>query len=310
MNIFEYFRSALQGTPKGRAAYQDAMASQPTIRSGVEALHRASDDASGSDESPIFLLSAGWRSGSTLLQRFIMSDPNVMIWGEPYDECGIVQAMAEPMKAFRKGWPPQDYLYESGTRPEELTSAWVANLFPDMNTLRKGYCAFFETTFGDSASEAGAQRWGIKEVRWDASHAFFLQWIYPEAKFIFLYRDPLAAYRSYCRYGRDWYDTYPEKPVLTPWAFGKHWRRLMEDFSTHADALGAMMLSYEELSGASPELIERIERHLEVKLDPAVLQKKVGTSERGGEKPWVSRLESTILRKATKPVAASFGYSV
>lgn len=310
MNIIEYIRSALVGTPKGRAAYREALRSNPTIRSGLASLHSVCDESDDATESPIFLLSAGWRSGSTLLQRLIMSDPDVLVWGEPYDECGIIQAMAEPLKAFRPGWPPDDYLYKAGTRPQELTSAWVANLFPDMNVLRAGYRAFFDTTFGSPAREAGARRWGIKEVRLDASHALFLQWLYPNAKFILLYRNPLAAYRSYCRYGRDWYDVYPDKPVLTPWAFGRHWRRLMEDFTANAETLGAMMLSYEELIGASPELLRRMEDHLAVQLDPGILQKKVGTSERAGEKPWVSRLESIILRRAVGPVAWSLGYDV
>ena len=31
--------------------------------------------------SPLFILSAGWRSGSTLLQRLIISAKGVVIWG-------------------------------------------------------------------------------------------------------------------------------------------------------------------------------------------------------------------------------------
>src|SRR5258708_2685540 len=38
------------------------------------------------DECPIFLLATGWRSGSTLLQRIVSTDPNVLLWGEPLGE--------------------------------------------------------------------------------------------------------------------------------------------------------------------------------------------------------------------------------
>src|SRR5262245_32576620 len=34
--------------------------------------------------APIFLLSSGWRSGSTLVQRLINSDSSVLMWGEPF----------------------------------------------------------------------------------------------------------------------------------------------------------------------------------------------------------------------------------
>ncbi|MEO0535490.1 MAG: hypothetical protein AAF215_16660 [Cyanobacteria bacterium P01_A01_bin.123] len=36
-------------------------------------------------DSPIFVFSAGWRSGSTLLQRLVMSDKSVVIWGELFN---------------------------------------------------------------------------------------------------------------------------------------------------------------------------------------------------------------------------------
>src|SRR5215470_16856110 len=35
----------------------------------------------GESESPIFLLSIGWRSGSTLLQRDLVTDPRLLLWG-------------------------------------------------------------------------------------------------------------------------------------------------------------------------------------------------------------------------------------
>src|ERR1700759_2808533 len=34
-------------------------------------------------EAPIFLLSTGWRAGSTLLQRILVTDPSLLLWGEP-----------------------------------------------------------------------------------------------------------------------------------------------------------------------------------------------------------------------------------
>ena len=36
------------------------------------------------EKGPVFLFSAGWRSGSTLLQRLITHGGEVMMWGEPF----------------------------------------------------------------------------------------------------------------------------------------------------------------------------------------------------------------------------------
>jgi hypothetical protein len=47
----------------------------PASRQLLAALPGTVIEADG-DEAPIFLLSAGWRSGSTLLQRLLMSDKN------------------------------------------------------------------------------------------------------------------------------------------------------------------------------------------------------------------------------------------
>ena len=202
MNLFNYLKSAFSGTNAARELHRQSLALKPSITSGVSELgDLRKNDADSDGDSPIFLLSAGWRAGSTLLQRLIMSDPKVLLWGEPYDECGIIQAMSRTLKAFRSGWPPNDY-YFSGSKP--ASGDWVANFFPVPACLQRGHRAFFETTFAEPAKLTGAERWGIKEVRLNVEHARYLRWVYPNARFLFLFRNPLDAYRSYCRYGRNW----------------------------------------------------------------------------------------------------------
>lgn len=305
--MLQYLTTALKGTAKARAEHQLAMALNPGILAGVtqlEAICPASDN--DDHEEPIFLLSAGWRSGSTLLQRLIMSDSNVLIWGEPYDECGMIQALAQTTKAFRSGWPPPDYYYD-GTPPSKLSSNWIANLFPATQDLRKGYRALFDTMFADPARRAGATRWGIKEVRLGAEHAFFLRWLYPRARFVFLYRNPLDAYRSYNRYGRNWYNTFPNEPVFTPMAFGNHWRALTVGFLRDANKLNALVIRYEDLVGGHARL-EEIEQQLGISIDRTLLKTKVGSSERQGEQARISSLEKWLLRRAVAPTAQELGY--
>ena len=104
--MWKYLTTALLGPSNARAAHHKALLQEPSILQGVRHLQSlCSAEAKDDREEPIFLLSAGWRSGSTLLQRLMMSDSRVLIWGEPYDECGTIQALADSMKAFRAGCP-------------------------------------------------------------------------------------------------------------------------------------------------------------------------------------------------------------
>ena len=305
--MLQMLSDAFRGPAQARAAHRQALRQGPGILPGVQQLQTVCPaDGTDDPEAPIFLLSAGWRSGSTLLQRLIMSDSRVLIWGEPYDECGLIQALAESMKAFRPGWPPQEYFYD-GTPPNQLSGEWIANLFPSLEDWRKGQRVLFDTMFAAPAKRAGAARWGIKEVRLDAEHCAYLRWLYPNARFVFLYRNPLEAYRSYCRYGRSWYDTFPDSPVFTPTAFGTHWRKLMQGFLKDAKALDALVIRYEDLvAGLTP--LDELEAYLNITIDRTVLKAKVGTSERGGEKARVNALERWLLRRAVAPVAEALGY--
>jgi hypothetical protein len=305
--MLQYLTSALIGPAQARAAHRQALRQEPGILAGMAQLESICPaDEANDPEEPIFLLSAGWRSGSTLLQRLIMSDPRVLMWGEPYDECGMIQVLANTTQAFRPGWPPTDYYYD-GTPPDKLSGEWIANLFPSPEDLRKSHRAFFDTMFAAPAQRAGAERWGIKEVRLGAGHCAYLRWLYPRARFIFLYRNPLEAYRSYCRYGRSWYDTFPGKPVFTPTAFGRHWKSLMEGFLSEATKLNALLIRYEDLAAGSAQLKE-IEAYLNININRTVLKDKVGSSERDGENVKVNWLEKQLLKRAVSPLALKLGY--
>lgn len=305
--------AAFAGPAQARAAQRQAQARTKGLMTGLQTLAATTPPPSDDQESPIFLLSAGWRSGSTLLQRLIMSDRNVLIWGEPYDECGLIQHLAATSRAFRPGWPRADYYYD-GTPIGQLSGNWVANLFPAPQDWRDAHRALFQTLFAQPAHAAGAGRWGIKEVRLTAEHCHYLRWLYPNAKFLFLYRHPLDAYRSYCSFGRNWYDTYPDRPVFTPRAFGRHWRNLMDGFIAEADALGALLVRYEDLI-ADVTTVERVEAYLGIAIDHTILRKKVRNSGNVKDNPAekrpevkVSGLETWLLRRAVAPTAVKLGY--
>jgi hypothetical protein len=307
MAMLKYVETAFKGTPQARATHKEALQNNPDILTGIATLQALCPVNPDDDpEEPIFLLSAGWRSGSTLVQRLIMSAPNVFIWGEPYDECGIIQALADTTKAFRAGWPLQEYYYD-GSPPNQLSGNWIANLFPSPQELRHAHRAFFDTMFAEPAKRAGATRWGIKEVRLGIEHGIYLRWLYPKAKFLFLYRNPLDAYQSYRRYGRNWYNTWPDKPMFTSTSFGEHWRKLVMGFLKGQEDIDALVIRYEDLiEGRMP--ISNIEQHLGVEIDRSILGTKVGSSQRDGERARASHLEKWLLKRAVSPIAKVLGY--
>jgi len=95
--------------------------------------------------------------------------------------------------------------------------------------------------------------------------------------------------------------------MFTPTTFGKHWRKLVEGFIRDAEGLNALMVRYEDLvTGKMP--LETVEKHLNISIDHSLLKTKIGSSERGGEQAYVSKLEQWLLRRAVSPVANQLNY--
>lgn len=291
-----------------RAARTSGSTDTDAIASGVAHLQALCPGDDPEDrEEPIFLLSAGWRSGSTLVQRCIMSDSRVLMWGEPYQESGLVQSLTAATRAFRADWPKPKWFHRD-TRPSLLAADWVANLFPSPADWRLAQRALFDVAFARPASRSDATRWGIKEVRWTSDHARYLRWLYPRCRLVFLYRNPLHAYQSYLKRGGGWYDTYPGGPVFTPMSFGRHWKKLAESFLRDASHLDAMILRFEDIVGKRG-WVERLEHHLDIRIDRSMLDLKLDGAEQGAAPVVLGRAEQWLLRRSVSPLAKDLGYT-
>lgn len=95
-------RQRLSGTPRddvlenhNRRPLADAIQCLTTRWPGI--------GETATTDCPVFVLSAGWRSGSTLLQRMLM--PECFIWGEPYGHACLLQSLADPLRCMTNDWP-------------------------------------------------------------------------------------------------------------------------------------------------------------------------------------------------------------
>ncbi len=256
-----------------------------------------------SDASPIFILAAGWRSGSTLLQRLVCSSGEALIWGEPYGRMGMIPALTRSTMALREDWP------SAGSFPSErvlgsLSETWIANMYPEPEALKRSAFVQLEALLAEPARARGFQRWGLKEVRLQRMDANYLAWLYPKARFLFLVRNPWDAWAS-CK-GAEWMIRWPDQKVTSAAQYAAHWRRLTESFLGWPDERG-MLIRYEDLVKPSFDL-EQIREHCALSsVDASVRDQRI----RGMDKPPspLNQLEVEQIRARTGEWGEVCGYA-
>ena len=227
------------------------------------------------DSSPVFIFSAGWRSGSTLLQRLIISSQQIAIWGEPLGEAAVIPRLAATTAALYGGWP-KDSFFDTDPSFESLSSKWIANLTPPIPALMNSYRAFLDEWLAQPAYKRyQVNRWGLKEVRLTIHHARWLKWLYPNAKFLFICRSPFNSYSSWRghRWGGQWPNYYSWSPI----SFTRHWKLLTDGFIDGYKELGGRFIRFEDLVSGNFDL-DDLARYLEINgLDPTVLNHRVAS---------------------------------
>jgi len=190
------------------------------------------------EPAPVFLYACGWRAGSTLLQRLIVSSQQVLMWGEPYALCGLVQMLTGASRPLLKGYPESFYPEPSELTEaaqveirDKLTSSWIANVHPHPKRFKRALRALFDELYGAQAKAAGYPRFGVKEVRLGAPQAVFLKWLYPQSKAIFLVRDPRDCWRSAKAIAENKVWDLPFGPPVTDaQSYARLWREVADSF--------------------------------------------------------------------------------
>jgi hypothetical protein len=264
--------------------------------------------------APIFLVASVWRTGSTLTQRLLVSSKNLLMWGEPFANSSIIQNLQVTTKPFLDPQTQYAWRYFTPTRLEPvqrermmgaMDREWIANFYPDIAELKASYRAMLDHLFSGSAKKEGYQRFGGKFVRLNVEHVQFLQWIYPDARIVFLTRNPYDAWNSYN--GCNWTYSYPNLKVSKIVPFMKIWAKNTQDFLQHKTPNSAFF-RYEDII-QRPESREALRQHcLLPTIDESILQIRQTGMSSAQVRKGISGHDIKQIGKITGTLASSLGY--
>ncbi|HEX2618502.1 MAG TPA: sulfotransferase, partial [Phototrophicaceae bacterium] len=135
---------------------------------------------------PIFVLASGQRCGSTLLQRFLSTHQDILIWGEHDGVLNKIFAGFERLYEWHDlfGHHYDKYL-ETG-----VARNFIANMNPPADVITDTQIQLVTNYWQEPAAALGKHIWGFKEVLYDAHMAMHLQRLFPTARIVFLTRHP------------------------------------------------------------------------------------------------------------------------
>src|SRR5215469_12280491 len=133
-----------------------ALPSVEQLARSLAILHTHVDD--GGDrrkdmEAPVFLLSTGWRAGSTLLQRILVTDPHLVLWGEPLGEMALVSRLAEMVSNSINPLKLGVWENQADVTLSALATSWIANLYPSTGHFREALRGLFDQWLGKPARD-------------------------------------------------------------------------------------------------------------------------------------------------------------
>jgi len=258
---------------------------------------------------PIFIFSAGWRSGSTLLQRMITASGEALIWGEAG---GALDNFADALERYAQMLGPGGEHFKHGfggngaeqyqqlrLTGKDSVHKWVACLNPPLGTFLQSLRGCLEGSYGTPAAELGYMNWGVKEVQSGVDTARFVRRLYPEAKFVFLVRNPSDCLTSIKR--RSWMGHHGNADPVT--YYSNHWRRLAAEFRA-ADF--GYRIRYEDLLG-SPRIMDELVNYLGVSL-PADFAGKSRVDWQAEHDQPLSFLERRRMLKVVGGEMEKYGY--
>ncbi|MFI4936572.1 MAG: sulfotransferase [Caulobacterales bacterium] len=289
-----------------RAARERYSKIEASLRSLEEAARLAPDLP---PDDPIFLCAIGWRSGSTLLQRILMTDPRIFVWGEPLDHLGVLSRLTDLTSLIGPDWPPS-YYWLTHRPGVNRTADFVTNLSPDASDFRAGLRGLFDRWLAEPARRDGFARWGVKETRWSGEQARLLRWLYPSARFVVIARHPVACYASMKVLGLEargpgFWVRRPDRRLNGLKDYASYWNELALSWAEASEPLDATVIRYEDITAGRVDLAG-LGRRLDLALDPDLALGVVAGAT--PDKRPISAQETERVNALTAEGRRAFGY--
>jgi len=147
--------------------------------------------------NPVFIITTG-RSGSTLLQRYLNSSNNLIIWGE---HGGFIGEVSNSYYKFIELESVQRLL-EWGRRNANLLLEQSNTIDADIEWTNNFTLNDWKIAHRDllvrlfTIDIPTSMRWGFKEIRYGEKEIRLLKDLFPDAQFIFLVRNPIDTLAS------------------------------------------------------------------------------------------------------------------
>ena len=263
---------------------------------------------------PIFLVSSIWRTGSTLTQRLLASSKEVLMWGEPFASSSIIQNLHQTTRPFLDPFTKIAWNAFTPTRMPEQNrelirkspgTQWIANLYPDIAELKSSYRVMLDRLFFEPAQKEGYDRFGIKFVRLTVEHVEFLQWMYPDARIVFLTRNPYDCWNSYS--GCNWMYSYPNLNISKPVPFVKIWEKNTREFLAFEHPNSAFF-RYEDIVSKA-DFREQLRQHCQLdEIVNDILQVRQHGMAKTQERKGISGRDIQQIEKIAATTAKKLGY--
>lgn len=256
---------------------------------------------------PVFLLAGGGRTGSTLVQRLLISTGEIMIWGE---HGGLLLDALQRFALGTRQWiNAADGARQLDSFLQQGWNAWIPNLNPLHESFLDGARAALLHALAVPAARLGYRRWGFKEIRYNGAAVGLLKTLFPDAVIVILVRHPEAALRSIKIagwYGKD-YDARPDV-FLAGWAATS-----ASLAATASEFSGVLVIRYEDLLADSERTVATLAKHVGIdsgRFDLAALATRLRGPENDESAPFDDRDRVALATPGVRQAALALGYQL